>query len=167
MFCGLLLTALHTAMALSSTTSTLPTTVRSKVATSSYRYNSFEIDFIRRPSTFLHLSSPQEEEVTNDNSVVEDPNPLSTAAKTKAEPAKDYPIDLPSPILLSSSMLLAIATVGTVFELIGGSPMMGVIPSAVFALVGLPSCLFLFYAAIKKGTAETEADDREYRKDYY
>mmetsp|Transcript_3534 Transcript_3534/g.3979 ORF Transcript_3534/g.3979 Transcript_3534/m.3979 type:complete len:86 (-) Transcript_3534:337-594(-) len=80
---------------------------------------------------------------------------------------KNYPIEAPSPILLSSSMLLAITSVGSIFELIGGSPMMGFIPSVLFALVGVPSCLFLFYAAIKKGSAETEADDAEYRKDYY
>ncbi len=37
-------------------------------------------------------------------------------------------------------------------------------PTAAIAAVGLPSCLFLFYAAIKKGEYETEQDDLEYNK---
>lgn len=158
--CGFLLLALHTTTALLNTTPSLPATSRSVVSTPHCHSTSFNKKDIIRPTTFLHLSSPQDDET------IGDPNPLSTGV-TKAEPVKDYPIDAPSPILLSSSMLLAIGSVGTIFELVGGSPMMGVIPSALFALVGLPSCLFLFYAAIKKGTAETEEDDAEYRKNYY
>ena len=32
------------------------------------------------------------------------------------------------------------------------------------AIIGIPTCLFLFYAAIQKGIAETEADDAEYQR---
>jgi len=45
------------------------------------------------------------------------------------------------------------------FEIIGGKPQLGFgLNAAIFGL-GLPLCLFLFYASIKKAQAETEADD--------
>ena len=37
--------------------------------------------------------------------------------------------------------------------------------SAAIALIGLPLCLFFFYAAITKAQAETEEDDKEFLKD--
>jgi hypothetical protein len=49
------------------------------------------------------------------------------------------------------------------FDLIGGSPAFGFAPTAAAALVGLPICFFLFYAAIVKGQAETEEDDKKFR----
>ena len=73
-----------------------------------------------------------------------------------------YPINLPSPVLLASSMVLAIASTGSIFELSGGSPVLGFVPTLVVAIIGVPLCLFLFYAAIQKGIAETEADDAAY-----
>lgn len=71
------------------------------------------------------------------------------------------PIDLPSPILLSSSMVLAIASTGSLFEITGGK---GSLPSLAIVIIGIPTCLFLFYAAIQKGIAETEADDAEFQR---
>ena len=53
---------------------------------------------------------------------------------------------------------------GSLFELLGGSPILGFIPTAAIALVGLPLCLFLFYAAILKAKAETEEDDKDFLK---
>ncbi len=82
---------------------------------------------------------------------------------TSIEETNDYPINAPSPILLASSMVLAIASTGSVFELAGGSPVLGFLPTAGIAIVGIPLCFFLFYAAIKKGMAETEEDDKNYR----
>jgi len=79
------------------------------------------------------------------------------------ESSNDYPLDLPSPVLLASSMVIAIASTGSIFELSGGSPVIGVVPSVAIAVAGIPTCLFLFYAAIKKGIAETEADDAEFQ----
>mmetsp|Transcript_16433 Transcript_16433/g.31136 ORF Transcript_16433/g.31136 Transcript_16433/m.31136 type:complete len:269 (-) Transcript_16433:79-885(-) len=76
--------------------------------------------------------------------------------------SSSFPIDLPSPILLASSMVLAIASTGSIFELSGGSPVLGFVPTLVIAIMGIPLCLFLFYAAIQKGIAETEADDIAY-----
>lgn len=37
--------------------------------------------------------------------------------------------------------------------------------SAAIALIGLPLCLFFFYAAITKAQAETEEDDKAFLKD--
>jgi len=154
--CIILLLALSTTAALVTTSFTPAAIPRSIVSHNHHHHRCTTQNLsgtsIRRHTTFLHLSSssPQDDE----------PN-------TMPDTTKNYPIEAPSPILLSSSMLLAITSVGSIFELIGGSPMMGFIPSVLFALVGVPSCLFLFYAAIKKGSAETEADDAEYRKDYY
>lgn len=50
--------------------------------------------------------------------------------------------------------------VGSVFELGSGNPQFGFVTTAAIAAVGIPTCLFLFYAAILKGTAETEEDDK-------
>ena len=60
-------------------------------------------------------------------------------------------------------MVLAIASTGSIFELSGGSPVVGVAPSVAIAVTGIPTCFFLFYAAIKKGIAETEIDDAEFQ----
>ncbi|KAL7426452.1 hypothetical protein ACHAXH_000352 [Discostella pseudostelligera] len=78
-----------------------------------------------------------------------------------------YPIDLPSPILLATSMILAIASIGSIFELTGGgggstSTTLGFVPTATIAALGLPLSIFLIYAAILKGAAETEEDDAQY-----
>ena len=54
--------------------------------------------------------------------------------------------------------------VGSIFEMSGGSPAIGFIPSAIIAITGTPTCFFLFYAAIKKGIAETEEDDEAFRR---
>ena len=53
---------------------------------------------------------------------------------------------------------------GSAFDLGGGNPNLGLGPTAAIAAVTIPACLFLFYASILKATAETEADDEEYRK---
>lgn len=87
------------------------------------------------------------------------PNSIS-----EEETTNDYPINLPSPILLAGSMVLAISSTGSIFELSGGHPVLGFIPTATIALLGVPSCFFLFYASIKKGIAETEEDDKAFQK---
>lgn len=51
---------------------------------------------------------------------------------------------------------------GSIFELSGGNPQYGFPVTAAIAAIGLPTCLFLFYAAIKKGIAETEEDDKKF-----
>ena len=84
------------------------------------------------------------------------------AASPAAESKSDVPLDVPSPILLAGSMVLAIVSTGSIFELLGGSPQYGMVPTALFAVVGTPLCFFLFYAAILKGNAETEADDQRF-----
>lgn len=54
---------------------------------------------------------------------------------------------------------------GSLFELTGGgSPKLGFGPTAALAAIGLPLSIFLIYAAIMKGAAETEEDDKEYNK---
>ena len=85
------------------------------------------------------------------------------AASPVAETKTEVPLDVPSPILLAGSMVLAIVSTGSIFELLGGNPQFGTIPTALFAIAGTPLCFFLFYAAILKGNAETEADDQRFK----
>ena len=51
---------------------------------------------------------------------------------------------------------------GSLFDLIGGNPSFGFAQTAAVALVGLPLCFFLFFAAIEKGKFETEEDDKKF-----
>ena len=52
---------------------------------------------------------------------------------------------------------------GSLFELTGGAEtQLGFVGTAALAAIGAPFSLFLLYAAIMKGAAETEEDDREY-----
>ena len=88
--------------------------------------------------------------------------PSPPAASPVAETKTEVPLDVPSPILLAGSMVLAIVSTGSIFELLGGNPQFGTIPTALFAIAGTPLCFFLFYAAILKGNAETEADDERF-----
>jgi len=54
---------------------------------------------------------------------------------------------------------------GSLFELAGGgSTKLGFGPTAALAALGLPLSIFLIYAAILKGAAETEEDDQEFNK---
>mmetsp|Transcript_1429 Transcript_1429/g.3226 ORF Transcript_1429/g.3226 Transcript_1429/m.3226 type:complete len:172 (-) Transcript_1429:474-989(-) len=130
-----------------------------------------------RDSIQLLLSSPSDDDQQGTSPVADLPddipapvNAASVTTESKAVAVEEnttsssYPINLPSPILLSSSMVLAIAATGSFFELFGPNPKFGFGPTAAIAAIGLPSCLFLFYAAILKGMAETEEDDREYNK---
>eukprot|EP00565_Helicotheca_tamesis_P000901 CAMPEP_0185737358 /NCGR_PEP_ID=MMETSP1171-20130828/30220_1 /TAXON_ID=374046 /ORGANISM="Helicotheca tamensis, Strain CCMP826" /LENGTH=185 /DNA_ID=CAMNT_0028408267 /DNA_START=133 /DNA_END=690 /DNA_ORIENTATION=- len=86
------------------------------------------------------------------------------AAADVEDTGTSYPVNLPSPILLASSMVLAIASTGSLFELTGGDPQLGFAPTLAIAIVGLPTCLFLFYASILKATAETEEDDKKFTR---
>eukprot|EP00804_Cyclotella_cryptica_P025580 CCRYP_002816-RA/>CCRYP_002816-RA protein AED:0.04 eAED:0.04 QI:284/1/1/1/1/1/2/225/181 len=127
---------------------------------------------ISRPcrTNLILFASPNDPETEAESVAQEESVPSNTPVATKAEPAvaeadsAPYPVDLPSPLLLSASMVLAIASTGSLFELTGGAPTLGFGPTAAIAAIGLPSCLFLFYAAILKGMAETEEDDRQYNK---
>jgi len=87
----------------------------------------------------------------NDNAVAEE------------EELQAYPINLPSPILLGTSMILAISSIGSLYEITGGGPTkLGFGPTLALAAIGLPLSVFFIYAAILKGAAETEEDDAEY-----
>eukprot|EP00177_Eucheuma_denticulatum_P007082 GFKZ01012879.1.p2 GENE.GFKZ01012879.1~~GFKZ01012879.1.p2 ORF type:complete len:132 (-),score=13.16 GFKZ01012879.1:47-442(-) len=68
------------------------------------------------------------------------------------------PIDAPSGVLLLLSSVLAIASVGCVFELAGGNPQYGVTFTGGVLAVSLPGFLFLFYSAIRKGQQEAAED---------
>lgn len=84
---------------------------------------------------------------------------IKDAAITMSEEGGSKPpIDAPSSILLLSSSVMAIASVGSVFELTGGKPMYGATVTSVILTVALPSFLFLFYAAIRKGQQEALDD---------
>ena len=123
------------------------------------------------------------------------PDDSATIPAPVSEEEASYPIDLPSPLLLATSMVLAITGtgkhvpfltswasfymypqntntfflffLGSAFDLGGGSPTLGFGTTAAIAAVSIPSCLFLFYASILKATAETEADDKEFMKGRY
>lgn len=62
------------------------------------------------------FSSPVDEaEATTDSSDSEESSTEAAVVAAKVEPveeSKPYPIDLPSPLLLSASMVLAIASTG-------------------------------------------------------
>ena len=49
---------------------------------------------------------------------------------------------------------------GSIFQLSEGADNFAL--ALAITVLGLPGCFFLFYAAIKKGIAETEADDAEF-----
>jgi hypothetical protein len=53
---------------------------------------------------------------------------------------------------------------GSLFELTGGTPKLGFGVTAAISAIGLPLSVFLIYAAILKGAAETEEADREFNK---
>lgn len=58
--------------------------------------------------------------------------------------------------------LLPLRSIGSVFELAGGSPQFGFETTAAITAIGVPATFFIFYAAIKKGMAETELDDKRF-----
>lgn len=68
------------------------------------------------------------------------------------------PINAPSTLLLLTSCVFAIATVGCTFELSGGHPQYGQNLTAGIFVVSLPTFIFMFYAAIKKGQQEALDD---------
>jgi hypothetical protein len=53
------------------------------------------------------------------------------------------------------------------FELSGGSPQLGMPITAAIAVLGFPLCIFLIYAAIRKGAAETEEDDKRFMNEKF
>jgi len=65
-------------------------------------------------------------------------------------------------VFCSFSFSLSRAHTGSVFELIGGKPALGMPLTAGIAVVGVPLAGFLFYASILKATAETEEDDKQF-----
>jgi hypothetical protein len=71
-------------------------------------------------------------------------------------PSKTLPV--PSGVLLLISSVLAIASVGCIFELSGGHPQYGNAVTASILAVSLPGFLYLFAAAIRKGQEEAELD---------
>eukprot|EP00588_Corethron_pennatum_P014638 CAMPEP_0194269898 /NCGR_PEP_ID=MMETSP0169-20130528/3997_1 /TAXON_ID=218684 /ORGANISM="Corethron pennatum, Strain L29A3" /LENGTH=152 /DNA_ID=CAMNT_0039011741 /DNA_START=262 /DNA_END=720 /DNA_ORIENTATION=+ len=77
-----------------------------------------------------------------------------------------YPIDLPSPVLLSASMVLGFSSSGSLLDVVsrtdGSSPAIGVIPALLITVLGFPASLYLLYAAVKKGAVETEEDDAKF-----
>jgi hypothetical protein len=139
-----------------------------------------------RRVTPLFSTEPEQNDMTN--------IPLpETSIATPSEPeGTQYPIDVPSPLLLATSVVLAIVgtgevsygkrivclckpwfsllfffffpTIGSAFELVNPEPKFGVATTAVLTLVSLPLCFFLFYASVLKATAETEVDDKEFMK---
>jgi len=107
---------------------------------------------------------PQQQQSAPPAAVVSTTSNNNNAVEKEDELLQSYPIDLPSPILLATSMVLAISSIGSLFELSGGTPKLGFAVTAVITALGLPLSVFLIYAAILKGAAETEEADREFNK---
>mmetsp|Transcript_14433 Transcript_14433/g.20341 ORF Transcript_14433/g.20341 Transcript_14433/m.20341 type:complete len:168 (+) Transcript_14433:193-696(+) len=116
----------------------------------------------QRPALFMSTEGEGEESSSSPVSEVTTPAPVP-APPAEPEGTK-YPVNLPSPVLLATSMVLAIASTGSAFELAGGNPQYGFGVSAAIAAIGIPLSLFLIYAAILKGIAETEEDDKKFTK---
>ncbi|CAM9401712.1 unnamed protein product [Ectocarpus fasciculatus] len=76
----------------------------------------------------------------------------------------DYPIPLPSYLLLVLATVVSIAFTGSIFEVTGGHPELGYTTTYIIGTLSLPTFIFLFYAAIKKGKAEVEEDDAKFGK---
>eukprot|EP00525_Craspedostauros_australis_P000774 CAMPEP_0198112014 /NCGR_PEP_ID=MMETSP1442-20131203/3928_1 /TAXON_ID= /ORGANISM="Craspedostauros australis, Strain CCMP3328" /LENGTH=155 /DNA_ID=CAMNT_0043768653 /DNA_START=126 /DNA_END=593 /DNA_ORIENTATION=+ len=112
----------------------------------------------RHPQTAIFSEDPTKSETPTDVAVPEPSSP----PKAVEEPTTEYPLDVPSPLLLASSMILGIIGTGCVFELTGDAEQLGFAATAALTVVSIPTCLFLFYASILKATAETEEDDRRY-----
>ncbi|CAM9232406.1 unnamed protein product [Choristocarpus tenellus] len=92
--------------------------------------------------------------------------PTSTGSSKQSlvdEDKNSYPINLPSYALLLLSVVVAIAFVGCIFEATGPKPVMGYPLTYAVGTLSFPGFLFLFYAAIKKGQAETEEADDPFR----
>ena len=83
----------------------------------------------------------------------------NNAVTSPSSQPSSYPLNVPSPILLGGAMLLSIVGIGTLFtSLTDKEP--NVIGTAAVVGINVPVSLYLFYAAIKKGQAETEEDDK-------
>mmetsp|Transcript_27549 Transcript_27549/g.41686 ORF Transcript_27549/g.41686 Transcript_27549/m.41686 type:complete len:154 (+) Transcript_27549:126-587(+) len=114
--------------------------------------------------TKLYETSPESQSESNDETPsIPAAEMIPFAEDREIEVSVSYPIPLPSPVLLGSAMVLGIASIGSIFELTGAEPpQYGFVPTAAIAVIGLPSCLYLFYASILKAQAETEEDDKRY-----
>lgn len=142
-----------------------------------------------RQSRSILLESSSEESPNEENKDVAPPVPEKLLPTAEAAIAS-YPINAPSPLLLATSIVLGIAAtgkstslslccfvkgslimynvaftalpIGSSFELMGEKPPLGFAPTAAIAAIGFPACLYLFYAAVLKATAETEEDDAKF-----
>ncbi|KAJ8903932.1 hypothetical protein NDN08_000463 [Rhodosorus marinus] len=66
------------------------------------------------------------------------------------------PVNLPSSALLGLSSILAIATIGCIFELSSGHPQYGTPITVGILALSAPGFLFFYYAAIKKVKSEQQ-----------
>jgi len=126
--------------------------------------------FLPSNSILLSSSSPEEEDrlISTNNNASNAGDVLSGFAKkdsiledTKIAEEKKIPIDLPSPILLALTIITAIISAGSIFNVIGGQSD-NVILSLSIGTVGTPLSFLFFYGAILKGIAETEEDDEKF-----
>lgn len=68
------------------------------------------------------------------------------------------PINAPSSVLLLTSSVLAIASIGCVFELSSGHPTYGQTLTSAILTGSFPGFIFFFYAAVRKGQQEAMDD---------
>jgi hypothetical protein len=90
--------------------------------------------------------------------------------RERAAQAKEgAPGGLPWPLYLLFSAMVAIASVGSIFELSNGNALFGVIQPdsplwapilGLFAFTGLPTAGFLFFKGVSGANADAERQDR-------
>uniref|UniRef100_A0A7S0BKC5 Uncharacterized protein n=1 Tax=Rhodosorus marinus TaxID=101924 RepID=A0A7S0BKC5_9RHOD len=66
------------------------------------------------------------------------------------------PVNLPSSALLGLASILAISTIGCIFEISSGQPQYGTPITVGILAFSAPGFLFSYYAAIKKGQYEAD-----------
>lgn len=116
-----------------------------------------------RSKTTAIFSTPPDGEESEGLDAFSDPLTANKPPVPDSTPnGTSYPIDVPSPILLGSSMVLAIIGVGSVFDIFADEPRFPFVINATISAGGLAICLGLFYASILKAQAETEIDDEKY-----
>ncbi len=77
---------------------------------------------------------------------------------TVTQMQSNVPFDVPAGVLLAVSSVLAIASIGCVFELTSGHPQLGNTLTMAILLVSFPGFIGLYYAALQKGKLEADED---------
>ncbi|CAL8469806.1 g9348 [Coccomyxa elongata] len=129
----------------------------------SRQYNRFQC---RRSSFSIRA---EQERSGNETTTEEEPLPPWIRGERERKLAAQEGSDLPFPVYLIGSALVAIAAVGSIFEFANRNPIFGVLPPdnflwapilLFFSITGFPSAGFLFFKAITAANKEAERQDK-------